>query len=546
MVVLSKVKASAAQAFSEYQAGAVTCAAASCNEILRSNPDDVLALHLSAAIAFITNRAAEGASLLQRVFALSPNNAQAFATLGDALAMQGETQAAVDAFVRALAITVNDAGLHAKLGGALRDLQRFEEAEAVYRCALELNPSNTQARFNLALLLTAQNRLEEAALTYRDLLARETSCDALFNLGVVLMDLHEYKSAVTIFRKAIALVPLWQEAHKKLAVALAEVKKLDEAAGKDAKDKHARDTADSVKSISLILCTRNRAEQLRVALAIVNHAIVPDCPVEIVLIDMGSTDHTQDVFREFAASGKWPVKSHYTDANSLGAGRNRGVELSSGELLVFTDDDCYIQPDHFVNILAAVRPSAFQYGMGEILLYDEDDDARVANYRVSEKIIIPENYPLIPTGAIQGANMFFLRRVFDKAGMFEEAMGAGTKMGCEDIEMAARASWNGFTGALLPGFSVYHHHQRKKGSPEADRSAQLYDYGAGAYYGAVLLMRGTNIWQLWHNRTKSLGDHPAHAAHLRKMARELVGAARYFDHIASKHDGLARGAEGGG
>jgi GT2 family glycosyltransferase len=142
--------------------------------------------------------------------------------------------------------------------------------------------------------------------------------------------------------------------------------------------------------------------------------------------------------------------------------------------------------------------------------------------------------------------MFFLRRVFDKAGMFEEAMGAGTKMGCEDIEMAARASWSGFTGALLPGFSVYHHHGRKKGSPEADRTAQLYDYGAGAYYGAVLLMRGTNIWERWHNLTKSLGDQPAHAAHLRKMARELVGAARYFDHIASKHDGLARGAEGGG
>jgi hypothetical protein len=30
------------------------------------------------------------------------------------------------------------------------------------------------------------------------------------------------------------------------------------------------------------------------------------------------------------------------------------------------------------------------------------------------------------------------------------------------------------------------------------------------------------------------------------MARQLVGAARYFDHVASKHDGVACGAEGGG
>lgn len=550
MVVLSTVKASVAQALAEFQTGAFTSAGTLCDQILRSNPDDVQALHLSAAIALITNRAAEGASLLQRVVALSPNNEQALATLGEALAMQGDAEGAVDAFTRALAINVSNGGLQVKLGEALSDLKRFEEAEAIYRCALEVNPSNHLARFNLAKLLTTQNRLDEAASTYRDLLAREKSREALFNLGLVLMDLHQYESAAAVFRQVIAWVPLWQEAQKKLGDALAEMKKRDEAAGKYAKDnqatdKQAGDTADCVKSMSLILCTRNREEQLRLALAKINDAIVPDRPVEIVLIDMGSTDHTQEIFKEFAASSKWPVKFSYTDANSLGAGRNRGIELSSGELLAFTDDDCYIQPDHFVNILAAVKPSAFQYGMGEILLYDEDDDDRVANYRVSEKVIIPENHPYFPPGTIQGANMFFLRRVFDKAGMFEEAMGAGTKMGCEDIEMAARASWSGFTGAQLPGFSVYHHHQRKKGSPEADRTVQQYEYGAGAYLGAVLLTRGTNIWDMWHNRTRNLGDHPAHAEQLRRVARELVGAARYFDHIAAKHDGLARGAEGG-
>jgi Flp pilus assembly protein TadD/GT2 family glycosyltransferase len=534
-------EAKAAQALSQYEAGEVARADALCDEILQSDPDHIQALHLSAAIAFASERAAEGARLLQRVFTLSPNNAQAFATLGNALAHRDDKKGAVAAFVRALTITPSDADLHVKLGGALRALKRFDEAEEAYRYALELNPSHTQAGFSLAVVLADQGRLEEAAMAYRDLLAQEPSFDALINLGNVLMDLCQHEQAVTVLRRAVGLRPLSEIARRNLELALDQLKRVDEAAY----SRQAADVRDSVKSMSLILCTRNRAEQLRVTLTKINDAVAPDCPLEVVLIDMGSTDHTQDVFKEFAASCKWPVKFQYTDADSLGAGRNCGVKLSSGELLVFTDDDCYVEPNYFVNILAAVKPSSFQFGTGEILLYDQSDDPRVANLRVPQKVTIPQNSPFIPTGAIQGANMFFLRRVFEKAGMFDKAMGAGTKMGCEDIEMAARASKHGFTGALVPGFSVYHHHRRKKGSPEAERSVQLYDYGRGAYYGALLLMNRTNIWELWQRQTIGIEDHAAQAGRLRNIARELVGAARYFDHIASKYDGCARGAEGG-
>src|SRR5262245_12587209 len=129
-----------AEAAQHYGAGRLLQADALCSDVLRSNPDHVQALNLAALIAFFTNRAAEGAALLQRVFNLGPGNSRPLMTLGDALAVQGEYAGAVDAFQRALLARPQDGGLYAKLGGVLCELKRFDEAEASYRHALDLAP----------------------------------------------------------------------------------------------------------------------------------------------------------------------------------------------------------------------------------------------------------------------------------------------------------------------------------------------------------------------------------------------------------------------
>src|ERR1700747_1697405 len=124
------------QAVQHYSAGRQGEAEALCTDILAADPDHVTALHLSAVIAFISDRAAEGAKRLERVLKLAPNHAPALATLGDALAVQRDGKRDADACVRAVALGLNDANLHAKLGAALCDLSRFEEAEASLRKAL--------------------------------------------------------------------------------------------------------------------------------------------------------------------------------------------------------------------------------------------------------------------------------------------------------------------------------------------------------------------------------------------------------------------------
>jgi hypothetical protein len=171
--------------------------------------------------------------------------------------------------------------------------------------------------------------------------------------------------------------------------------------------------------------------------------------------------------------------------------------------------------------------------MGSILLFDPGDDRRVANYAIGAKQELPP-YSLLPAGAIQGANMFFLRDVFERVGPFDSRLGAGTAFPCEDIEMAARASIGGFTGVQLPEPAVYHHHGRKAGSPEAEETLRQYDFGRGAYYASLLSRGVPAAWDLWKACTGPLGP-PPDARQLERLERELDAAHRLLAHQRARN-----------
>ena len=136
--------------------------------------------------------------------------------------------------------------------------------------------------------------------------------------------------------------------------------------------------------------------------------------------------------------------------------------------------------------------------------------------------------------------MFFLRRVFDVAGYFNEELEAGI-----DIEMATRSSLAGFTGVLLPSVRVYHDHGKRRGSAEADAAVANYDTGRGAYH-ASLLARGINeTWHLWMQESQCHGlmSHEMTA----RLEREFRGAAEFLRRTiakrSSKDGGQSEGSQ---
>lgn len=100
-----------------------------------------------------------------------------------------------------------------------------------------------------------------------------------------------------------------------------------------------------MNAVSVIIPTFNRAQRLARALASV---VAQDfAPIEIVVIDDGSTDDTEEVVRSIAAKAPADeVILRYVRQENRGAcvARNRGMELATGRYLAFLDSDDLIEP----------------------------------------------------------------------------------------------------------------------------------------------------------------------------------------------------------
>ena len=282
-----------------------------------------------------------------------------------------------------------------------------------------------------------------------------------------------------------------------------------------------------MNSISLIICTRERCGQLAKSLDHLGRMVLPDNPVELIIVDNGSSDATRDVVNRFITRVRLDVRYVFEERKGLGCARNRGIECSSSELLVFTDDDCYFDTEYFQQLPKLFDPQKYGYGGGQILLAHPEDDDRVANLKLSAvRNIPPFSYYLAP-GVIQGANLIFSRKVFEKAGLFREDMGAGTSFPCEDIEMACRASNHGFAGVLFPELIVYHDHGKRRNSPEALDTLLEYDRGRGAYYASLLCEGRVDVFEVWMRKIQNLER--LSGGELRRLAREFRSAADFID-----------------
>jgi len=88
----------------------------------------------------------------------------------------------------------------------------------------------------------------------------------------------------------------------------------------------------------VIICTRNRASSLVDAIRSLLVQDFPSDAYEIVIVDNGSTDNTQQIVHEFAEED---VTCRYEFESVLGLprARNSGAQASRGELLAYIDDD---------------------------------------------------------------------------------------------------------------------------------------------------------------------------------------------------------------
>jgi len=274
--------------------------------------------------------------------------------------------------------------------------------------------------------------------------------------------------------------------------------------------------------LSLVMCTRNRAPQLAESLRSLTRLQYP-APWELVIVDNGSNDETQDVIKSYRES--FFLKTVIEPRAGLGRARNRGWTMSRGDMVAFTDDDCYPAHDFLSSVVRCFEEdSRLGFIGGRILLHDPEDYRVTIQEKACRQDLSPGEF--LPPGLIQGANFACRRAALESVDGFDDRFGTGALFPCEEIDVMARMLARGWSGAYEPRPLVYHHHRRRT-KKEAFRLMGQYDRGCGAYYLKCILNPELRTVYLrnWCRlvRRQSVGT----------TARELAAGAEFLLRVAA-------------
>jgi glycosyltransferase involved in cell wall biosynthesis len=113
-------------------------------------------------------------------------------------------------------------------------------------------------------------------------------------------------------------------------------------------------------NVSVVIRTKDEADRLRLTLASLARQ---SRPAEVVVVDDGSSDHTQAVLKEAAAALPLTVVRHAAPRRRSAAS-NAGAKAASGDLLVFLDGDTLAHPEMVAQHAAAQASGPVRIGRG--------------------------------------------------------------------------------------------------------------------------------------------------------------------------------------
>ena len=118
--------------------------------------------------------------------------------------------------------------------------------------------------------------------------------------------------------------------------------------------------------VSLIICSYGRPAQLKSCLEALDAEGLVAHEGELILVYTQNDSATAETMQRYGVTAPFPAKTVHTDRRGLSVARNAGIAQSSGELLIFTDDDCIMTPGYIGKVVAEMESGPYGYGGGSI------------------------------------------------------------------------------------------------------------------------------------------------------------------------------------
>lgn len=235
--------------------------------------------------------------------------------------------------------------------------------------------------------------------------------------------------------------------------------------------------------VSVVVPVYNGAATiLRTVECLLNQALPP---IEIIIVDDGSTDDTAEVLKPFEHRITYRFKKNGGPASA----RNLGVQLASGEFVAFTDSDCLPDRDWLRRLVAGFDSDEIAGVGGSVKSVDE---SLIGEYVDMLRLLEPAENQSGEIEYLITANACFRKDALLAAGLFDERF---RKPGGEEPALCRRIRELGFEFRFADKAVILHRHRQTVGS----LLRTISNYGEGRFL----------LGQLWpdyqiHNPTKAL------------------------------------------
>lgn len=159
-----------------------------------------------------------------------PDEPSLYKVLGKAYQQQGQSQQAVDSYVKSLALEANNADTRAQLAAILFDHNNLIEADREAQKAIDIEPLHAQAHIIKGALALRNNRYVEAIDILKAVIARRGDLVAAYVLlGQANEALGQLQGAVEGYEQALKMEQNLEVVHRRLGIVYRKLKRFEEA-----------------------------------------------------------------------------------------------------------------------------------------------------------------------------------------------------------------------------------------------------------------------------------------------------------------------------
>lgn len=207
--------------------------------------------------------------------------------------------------------------------------------------------------------------------------------------------------------------------------------------------------------VSVIIPTFNRADSLQMLLISLADQTYPCEDLEVIVADDGSTDETPNVVNE-----KFPYDLRYCRQPNRGAAtaRNLGAKHSTGELLIFLDDDISVEPSFVSGLVQehAAYDRIIAMGTFRPYLVEQGTPFQAIYARLTTNPNTYATEEFVPFTELTSNSFSIKHRDFFAVGMMQDPTDGALWPNWDDIDFAYRAYRQGFRFRKSSSAICYH------------------------------------------------------------------------------------------